>query len=310
MANINNKLEYICENAQKDPKDFVLKSESRYKRIIESVCEQIMADSSREIIMLAGPSASGKTTTAAFIREELAKKGHKAYVVSLDDFYLDIDKMPLNDEGKADYESVKSLDLELVEKCFTSLIEKSESDMPTFDFLQKKRFFGRNHIKLEKGDVVIVEGLHALNPVITDKLPKESLFKIYVSVSSRIYDEERHIILNKRNLRFIRRLVRDYYYRNSTTQNTFELWQNVLRGEDEYLFPYRFLADARINSVHIYEPCVLKDVAIEMLGQLPEDSKFRKDAQRLIRDLEKFPNIENSLVPHDSLLREFVGVEL
>ncbi|MPN44113.1 hypothetical protein SDC9_191674 [bioreactor metagenome] len=160
---------------------------------------------------------------------------------------------------------------------------------------------------MQKGDVIIVEGLHALNPIITDTLPKEHLFKIYINVSSRIYDKNRHIVLNKRNIRFVRRLVRDFNFRNSSVENTYRLWDSVTAGEDKYLFPYKDYADARINSIHLYEICVLKQEALKMLKDLPESDPHYKNAKTLIRHLEKFPNLSIDRVPEHSLLREFLG---
>lgn len=307
MARINNNLEYIKLNAVGCTDDFIAKSENRYKNIIENICYGITQGNGHEIVMLAGPSASGKTTTAGKICCQLEKMGHVAYTVSLDDFYLEPGKGPLDENGKPDFETVYALDLKLIEKCLQELIVKGESLLPEFDFLSKKRYIEKNHIKLDKGDVIIVEGLHALNPVITDNLPSEHLFKTYVSVSSRIYDKNRHIVLNKRNMRFVRRLVRDFNFRASSPENTFDLWQNVTAGEDKYLFPYRFLADARINSIHVYEPCILKNDAICMLEEITKDSIFYSDAQRLVRSLKKFPDIPKEKIPKDSLLREFIG---
>lgn len=309
MSNINNNFEYICLNARRDPKGFVEKSEQRYKNIIDTVCNEIVTGE-KKIILISGPSASGKTTTGVKICTQLRNMGCNAYPVSLDDFYKeDVSKL-VDEEGNADFEGVDALDLELVKECFTKLINDGESDLPTFDFIQKRRFMGVNHLKLEKGDVIVLEGIHALNPAITENLPGDSIYKIYVNVSSRVYDNDKRIVLNKRNIRFLRRLVRDYYYRNSSTENTFTLWKKVLKSEDEFIFPYRDMADAKINSVHIYEPCVLKNIATEMLMQLPEDSEYKEEAQRLIKSLENFPVIENSLIPPDSLVREFVGIEL
>lgn len=307
MAKINNKLEYIRSGALENSELLIEKSESRYKNIIENVCAKIMEDGGHEIVMLAGPSASGKTTTAGKIKKQLENMGHKAYTVSLDDFYLIPGTGPVDENGDPDFESVYALDIELIEKCMSELIENRESYLPEFDFVKKCRYDGKNHIRLGKGDVLIFEGLHALNPVITDKLPPEHLFKIYVSVSSRIYDKNRNIVLNKRNMRFVRRLVRDYNFRASSPENTYYLWQKVTAGEDKYLFPYRFLADARINSIHLYEPCILKNDAINMLQGIEKGNPFRKDAQKLIRSLEKFPEIPKDKIPQDSLLREFVG---
>lgn len=306
MANINNELDYIVENALKAPENLIEKSEIRYKNIVENIAEKINNDSSKKIVMLAGPSGSGKTTTANKIKEKLESYGHKAYTVSLDDFYKNIGEGPKNEDGTYDFESVDSLDLDLIHKCLQELITQSESELPLFDFMTGRRKDEKNLITLQKDDVIIVEGLHALNPAITDTLPHENLFKIYISVSSRIYDGDK-IILNKRNLRFIRRMVRDFQFRNSTVENTYSLWPKVMHGEDRYLFPFKGNADVTVNSIHIYEPCVMKKQALELLLTVEETSENYKDAQKLITALNKFPAIEKNSVPKDSLLREFLG---
>lgn len=306
MAKIDNELQFIVENALNDKKNLIEKSETRYRNVIDSICEKINSDSEKKIVMLAGPSGSGKTTTASKIKEKLESLGHKAYTVSLDDFYKNIGDGPKNEDGTYDFESVDSLDLELIHKCLQELITDSESELPLFDFMTGKRKEEKNYIDLEKDDVIIVEGLHALNPRIADTLPKENLFKIYISVSSRIYDGEK-IVLNKRNLRFIRRMVRDFQFRNSSVEHTYSLWPAVANGEDKYLFPYKNNADHYINSIHIYEPCVFKTVATELLSTVEKTSKNYEDAQKLISALSKFPSIEKDDVPENSLLREFLG---
>ena len=306
LSNINNELGFIVENALNNKENLNEKSETRYKNIIENIAEKINNDSSKKIVMLAGPSGSGKTTTAGKIKEKLASYGHKAYTVSLDDFYKNIGEGPKNEDGTYDCESVDSLDLELIHKCLQELITSSKSELPLFDFMTGRRKAEKNVITLQKDDVIIVEGLHALNPAITDTLPNENLFKIYISVSSRIYDGEK-IVLNKRNLRFIRRMVRDFQFRNSPVEHTYSLWPKVMKGEDKYLFPFKNNADVTVNSIHIYEPCAMKTQAIELLSGVEKSSENYESAQRLISALNKFPTIEKNLVPQDSLLREFLG---
>lgn len=307
MANINNELEYINEMALLSPSELVEKSEMRYNNIIDSVAEQVCGDFGREIIMLAGPSSSGKTTTAEKLSEAFSKKGIKTYVLSLDDFYLNRGSIPLLPDGTEDYETVYALDLPFLEECLNSLLEGKTVKTPVFSFKTGKRSDTEfREITLGEGDAVIIEGLHALNPVITDNI-NGRLLKIYISVSSRIYDRQGRIILNKRNLRFIRRMVRDYKFRGSTVDNTYKLWKNVTAGEDKYLFPYRDNADIRINTIHLYEPCVMKKQALELLKDSDISAEYRQDVQRLVKALSKFRSIDESAVPQDSLLREFLG---
>ena len=307
MANINNKLEFINEQAKENTKGFIASSEKRYQNIIEDIAQKIVLEEGREIVMLAGPSSAGKTTTAKKLREALTQKGVKTYVLSLDDFYLNREDIPYLPDGSQDFETVDALDLKLFSECVNSLLKGETVKNPIFDFTTGKRSDTQfNEITLGKEDIVIIEGLHALNPVITEQI-KGKLLKIYINVSSRIYDEKNNIVLNKRNMRFIRRMVRDYKFRDSSVENTYRLWKNVTAGEDKYLFPYRHLADIKINTIHLYESCVLKNQALPLLYESEISDEFKDDAKKLRKALEKFESIDIPLVPEDSLLREFLG---
>ncbi len=308
MANINNTLEYIVKSAG-EPVLFAKECEKKYNDKIERIAKIIAESNRREIVMLAGPSSAGKTTTAKKLRKALLKKGVNSHTISLDDFYLDNCDAPRFPDGTPDFETVEALDIKCFEKTMKMLLAQGEAEIPEFDFLTGKRKEKGNKISLDEADVIIVEGLHALNPVITKNLPQELLLKIYISISSRIYDKENNIILNKRNMRFIRRMVRDYKYRGNSVEETFKMWITVRYGEDAYLFPYKDNADFRINTIHLYETCVLKNEATKLLKTVKKDSAFYKESQRLIRSLEKFPSINSSVVPDDSLLREFIGKE-
>lgn len=307
MSNINNYIEYINEKALSSPEEFIKKCEARYENIINDIAERIINDEGREIVMLAGPSSAGKTTTAGKLCKKLNENGVKTYVLSLDDFYLNRADIPYLPDGTQDYETVYALDLPCFEEKVNALLRGETVKNPVFDFTTGKRSDTQfNEITLGEKDVVIIEGLHALNPVITEKI-QGKLLKIYINVSSRIYDEKGNIILNKRNMRFIRRMVRDYKFRNSTVENTYKLWKNVTMGEDKYLFPYRHLADIKVNTIHLYETCVLKQQALEMLENSEISEEYKSDINKITKSLKKFESIDESLVPDDSLLREFLG---
>ena len=306
MAKLTNEIEYINEEAKLNTQEFIEKCESRYSNIIASVSKTICDKGERQVVMLAGPSSSGKTTTARKISEECKKIGVHTFVLSLDDFYLNRDDIPLLPDGTRDFETVYALDLDYFTEIVNALLRGETVKTPIFDFVSGKRKQNEyNEITLGEKDVVIIEGLHALNPIITDKI-SGNLFKIYISVSSRIYNQKGKIILNKRNLRFVRRLVRDFKFRGSSANYTYSLWKNVTYGEDKYLFPYRDNADIKINTVHLYEPCVLKKQALELLDSEISDD-FAYDVQRLRDALNKFEDVDETLVPRDSLLREFLG---
>ena len=305
MSNANNTLEYITENALNN-KDFIAECETRFNNKVKTVAKEIAESERVEIVMLAGPSSSGKTTTAKKLCRELEKLGVVSHTISLDDFYLNNCDAPRFPDGTPDFETVDALDKAFFQKTMSDLIKNGEAYLPEFDFKSGTRKKQLNRLVVGKNDVVIVEGLHALNPVITDHLPADRLLKIYISISSRIYSG-RDIVLNKRNMRFIRRVVRDYKFRGNSVETTFKMWITVRYGEDQYLFPYKDNADIKINTIHLYETCVFKDIAIELLKELPKESEFYKESQRLIRSLMKFPALDTKQVPENSLLREFLG---
>ena len=307
MANLNNKLEYINEKVTTDTKQFIKDCEKEYQSIIDEIVKKIIEEDGREIIMLAGPSSAGKTTTAKRLKEGLSEKGVTTYVLSLDDFYLNRDDIPYLPDGTQDYETVYALDLVRLENDLNSLLRGETVETPIFDFTTGKRSDTQfNTITLGQEDVVIIEGLHALNPIITDKVHGK-LLKVYINVSSRIYDENGELVLNKRNFRFLRRMIRDYKFRASSVDNTYKLWKNVTAGEDMYLFPYRDNADIKGNTIHLYEPCVIKKQALPLLRDSEVSAEFKEDAEKLCAALERFHDIDENEVPEDSLLREFLG---
>lgn len=304
---INEKYSYSrINNLALAPHDFVDDCCLSYHKAVAETAKEIFDDESKKIALLAGPSSSGKTTTARLISQAVKSMGAECYTVSLDDFYYSHSegKYPLDENGDPDYECVEALDLELMHKCLGELIKDQRSSLPVFDFTAGERINNAREIILDKNDIIVIEGIHALNPVISETLPLESLFKIYVSVSSRVYEDDGSVLLSKRDLRFIRRLIRDCRERAMTPDKTFDLWSRVLRGEDKYLFPFEALADKKLNSFHPCEPCILASKALELLSQAEE---FSTKAALLIDKLSVFKKIDYSLLPQDSLLREFTG---
>ena len=308
MADVINTLSQINYEAQYDTEAFISSAENRYKFLLDNIVEKIITNDSVEIVLLAGPSCSGKTTTANKIKELLAEKGHKAYTISLDDFYRNSVDAIINDDGKPDYETVHALDLNLLEKTLKKLVKDRSAAIPRFNFDTGIRTDNAFEISLNAGDVVIVEGLHALNPLIYGNLPSDALLKIYISVSTRIYDDSGYVLLTKRDLRLIRRTVRDYHSRSSSVENTFDMWDGVLEGENKYLAPYKYCADILIDTIHNYEPCVFKSRALKLFKTVKTDSVWYNETQRLTDILNKFCDIDEDKVPHSSLLIcEFLG---
>ncbi len=292
--------------AKTDPKGFIEQSSENYISSITDAAT-IFLDKGKKIIMLAGPSSSGKTTTARIIREFLEKSGCEVYTVSLDDFYLpDRNDYPLNKDGSYNYESIYALDLDLIEKCFRELTTDGESNLPIFDFDKKTRSEEINNIRLGKDGVMIVEGIHGLNPIITDHLPNEAMARLYVSVSTRIFDRDGEILLRKRNLRLLRRMVRDNRFRSTDAASTLSTWKSVMAGEDNYIFPFRNHADIKLDSFHPCEVGLLAAEALPLLNEVRNTSND-KMAENMIEKLKRFRFIDRSYLEGDSLLYEFLG---
>lgn len=308
MSNTNNYLEYINSHASPaECRDFIADCEARYTKKLDAVADRVNHAGGHEIILLAGPSSSGKTTTANLISSRLNQYGRRVFTISLDDYYKNAEDAVLDEEGNPDFETVEALDLPLLTANLRELIDKGSTEKPVFDFMTGRRKEERQPIVIGTGDVVVVEGLHALNPLITSELPAKSLLKLYVNLNSRIYKTDGKIVLNKRNIRFIRRMVRDYQFRNSSVENTFQLWEKVTEGEERYLYPFKETADVKINSLYLYEPCVFRDQAIALLADVPGATPYYGQARALIHALEQFLPISPELVPQNSLLREFLG---
>lgn len=296
--------EFINREIERDAKGFILKCEESYITQVKKATDQVCKKSGKQIIMLAGPSSSGKTTTAQIIKNEALSNSRHAQTISLDDFYLNQNKMLYFEDGTPDFETIKALDVDYIVSCLTSLINEGECLLPRFNFFTKRREETLERIKVPDDCVIIVEGLHALNPAITEHLKNEALTKLYVSVSSRISSNGLPLF-SKRDIRFIRRMIRDYHHRNAQVEYTFKLWKGVRKGEDRYLFPFSTLADVRINSLHFYEPCIFKDEARKLLSEVEKTSEFYKSSKALCEKLSLFESVERDLLPKESLLNEF-----
>lgn len=299
LSSINSSI--IC-----DANGFISECENRFDTQIEQTVERIIERHSCDIVLLAGPSSSGKTTTAGKIAEKIRRTGRSAYTVSLDDFYLNRDDIPVGEDGMQDFEAVDALDVELIHKVFSSLINDRFADLPVFDFLTGTRKEQPRHIELKADDVIVVEGLHALNPVITSGLDEAHVFRVYISVSTRVFSDDGKVLLNKRNLRLARRIIRDAKHRNMSAEDTLSRWNSVRQGEDKYLFPFESNAEIKIDSFHAYEPCIFRQAVLDQLDTVGENSRFYGKACELRRAYESAQLISTDLLPEDSLLQEFL----
>ena len=297
-------LNNINENVESNMESFINDAESRFESSVTELADRFTSDC--DIVLLAGPSSSGKTTTAGKIAQKIKNSGRNAYTLSLDDYYRNAADIPLTEKGLKDFENVSALDIDLIHHTFSDLIEKRTAQVPEFDFVSGTRKPETRKLELKKDDLIIVEGIHALNPIITKGLDESHITKVYISVSSRVTDDSGRVVFSKRNLRLVRRMIRDYHYRNTSVEKTLSQWQEVLKGEDKYIFPFERNANFRIDSFHPYEPCLFKSEAVELLGTVGEDSGVYPIASELKNSFSELDTIDMSKLPADSLLREFV----
>ncbi len=303
---MNYTVDAINQAVQKDVKQFIAQVEETYHQQLQQLATQLIADKSKKILLLAGPSGSGKTTSAHILQDMLKQQGVNAHIISLDNFYLPPHRVPKLPDGSPDFESVYSLDVEDIHTCFADLLTKGRCDMPFFDFMAGARAKHTIPIELKSDDIAIVEGLHALNLVLSDNLPQEKLFKLYVSLSARVVDNDCRMVLTNRQMRFVRRLCRDYIYRNSTAENTLKMWPGVIHGEEKYLYPFKPIADCRFETFHPYEPGVFAKTAIDLLAGVPQEHPQREFIDTVVNGLRRFLSIEHDLIPQNSLIREFI----
>lgn len=302
-----NRFHEINEAAREAPEELIRQVEGAYLSAVQEVVRDVFSlKNNCKVIMLAGPSGSGKTTTARILAGLLKEKGVSAIQISLDDFFMGDGKAPILDSGEYDYEDIRALNLEQVESCLLDLSNRGYCKKPTFDFEKKQPMPDVTEIQLPPGGIAIVEGIHALNPLVTAHLPEDKILKMYVSVKQGIKDRD-EIILSPRNLRLVRRLVRDYHFRATDPEKTLKSWGAVCRGENLFIQPYKRTSDITVNSIHIYEPCVLCHDALMLLDFIKPNSDFYETAMELKWQLNRFVQIDTDLVPKNSLLREFLG---
>ncbi len=301
-----NHIEQINDAATKNPALMIRECEDAYHENLKNISRNIVEQhGGARIVMLSGPSSSGKTTTAYLLKEYLGEFGKKAIIISMDNFYRGREKAPLRQDGKYDYEAVEALDVQKLKICIGDIVEKGKFAVPNYSFPLGKAV-GKTDYEINDSDIVIIEGIHALNPVFTNEVEAERQIKLYVSVKQQIKDTNGEV-LSPMDLRLIRRIVRDMRERDTTADRTLSMWESVMDGENKYIRPYRMSADYTVNSIHLYEPCVLRTMAIHVLREIPEDNPNYGMARNLESCLMRFEPIDTGLVPQNSMIREFIG---
>ncbi len=287
-----------------DPRMLVDMAEREYREKIDNLAVRIVNDEKIKLVFVSGPSSSGKTTTANLLADKVISLGKKCMVVSLDDFYLDLStpNYPRHADGTRDLESVMALDLDFLSRTLSNIANGKDFEMPKYDFECSSRIYVKSYPKITDG-IVIIEGLHALNPLVFSSVEKSASLKIFISVSTNItLNGER--IISGRKLRFVRRMVRDSLYRATAPEITLERWESVINGENEYLYPTRKYADVDFNTFHPYELSLMKPfVEALVTDALLEKSELVKTVLSASNLAEP---IDISLVPETSLMKEFV----
>ncbi len=275
-------------------KDLIKQCEERYNNELIYAVDDVIAKKST-FVMVTGASCAGKTTTTKKLREYFARRGVHAETVSLDDFYLDHDNAPLNSDGKPDFETIHSLDLPLLDSVMCDLAAGKHVRIPRFDFTKKCRSEEYEELALDPGEVVIIEGLHALNPLLFRHIKPETVYRIYLYAETLSYDAK-----------LLRRTVRDYYFRSSDAALTLSMWKDVTDGEKKYIRPFIDTANVLINTFFDYETRLLAPEGIKLLSDVPSDCPEKDRAERLLESISGLEPIPYDLVPDDSLMLEFI----
>lgn len=280
-------------------------SEAMQEKHLSKIADDI-ASRDVKVVMIAGPSSSGKTTTCKRLSVQLVINGIWPKQISMDDYYVDRENTPLDENGEYDFESLHALNLELFNEHVNALINGEEVELPRYNFATGKSEKAGKKLKLKENEILVIEGIHALNPDLTSSIPQRQIFRLYASALTTIMLDDHNYVSTTDN-RLIRRMVRDHKYRNTSAEQTLARWASVRRGEDKWIFPFQENADAVFNTALLFELAVLKSQAESLLFGVKEDSPQYSEARRLIRFLRHIAPMSEDQIPFTSLLREFLG---
>ena len=283
----------------------ILLQEGLQEKLLADIADEIVSKNKR-IILIAGPSSSGKTTFSHRLSIQLEIAGLTPHPVSMDDYFLDRELSPRDENGNYNFETIASLDVDLLTKHINQLLDGEEIDVPSYNFITGKREYHGHKLKIGEKDVLVMEGIHGLNGTLTNEIPEDAKYRIYVSALNQINLDE-HNRIPSSDGRLLRRIVRDAMTRGNDARETISRWDSVRKGEEDNIFPYQEEADVMFNSAQIYEIAVLKQYAEPLLFAVPRDCPEYQEAKRLLKFLEYFLNIPSEAIPKTSLLREFIG---
>ena len=281
-------------------------SEALQEKKISQIADKIAAKKDIKVVLIAGPSSSGKTTFCKRLSVQLLASGVKPVQISLDDYFVNREETPKDEQGEYDYESIYALNIPLINEQFNALFNGQEVELPKYNFQTGSSEKSGNKLHLEENNVLVVEGIHALNPTLTAQIPDDKKFKIYASALTTILLDNHNYIPTTDN-RLLRRIVRDYKYRGCSAQETIRRWPSVRSGENKWIFPYQEQADVMFNTAMLFELAVIKPQAEEVLEQVPENCEEYAEAYRLRKFLKYFSPLPFRALPPTSLLREFLG---
>lgn len=287
-------------------KELIQISEALHEKKIAEIADMISKEG-RRIILIAGPSSSGKTTFARRLCIQLKVNGHNPLYLGTDDYYLDRGDTPLDEYGEKNFEDLEAIDIRLFNDQLNDLLDGKEVDIPEFDFRLGVKVFGKRPTKIKADQPIVIEGIHGLNKNLTPYLPEEEKFKIYISPFTQLNIDE-HNRVPTTDARMLRRIVRDHHFRGYSAKKTIELWPKVRTGESKNIFPYSNEADVLFNSSHIYELSVLKKYAEPLLKEITREEPEYSEAFRMLNFIQFFDVIEDdSIITNNSIIREFIG---
>ena len=296
----------INDRVTENTRDFIQICETKHNNMLAELSDMIAKDIENiRLILIAGPSSSGKTTFSNRLRIALMSRGITPYTISMDDYYIDRDKILPGPDGKLDLEDINTLDIELFNEHMYKLINGEEVDVPRFDFTIARRVKGHT-VKVPENSPIIIEGIHALNEQMSSSIQKHQKFKIFISPQIQV-NMDNHTPISTTDLRLLRRIVRDKEFRNASAEKTMDMWKSVRSGEFKWIYPHQEQSNYVYNSELSYELCVLKKYAMPLLKEISSESEFYITANRLIKYLKYFKEIDESAIPCNSLIREFIG---